>query len=163
MEDHFFSLYNLSHNRDLAAALGNMVVAWAYAEHILLQVIARVTGAGLNMSQAGYYRIPTFEPRTKFILALLSEWETSHYDKEAITKTVEKLGKLSGARNGWVHGDWCTNKSETITIIFNHRAPIDSQDRRKPVKEADVMNHCKAVIGRADELKQLIDVHSLKI
>lgn len=91
-ENEYFGLRDLSHAPDLAAALGNMIVAWAYAEHTLLQVISRVTGAGLNMSLAGYFRIPTFEARTKLILALLSEWSASHYDKEVIITRVRNLG-----------------------------------------------------------------------
>jgi hypothetical protein len=162
-EKEYFSLKDLSHAPDLAAALGNMVVAWAYAEHVLLQVISRVTSAGLNMSLAGYYRIPTFESRTKFILALLSEWSTFHYDKDAIVMRVEKLGKLAAARNQWVHGDWCANRSKTTTVIFNHRVSSESSERRKPVKKADVMNHCAAVLGRAEELAQLVDTGSLPI
>jgi hypothetical protein len=161
VEEKYYTLTDLSHDHDLAAALGNMVVAWAYAEHILLQVISRVTGAGKNMSAAGYYRVPTFESRTRFILALLTEWKTSVYDKDAITTTVEKLEKIAAARNQWIHGDWCTNKGETITVIFNHRVPSGSPKRRKTVKTADVVNHSKAVNVRAKELAALIDYLSI--
>jgi hypothetical protein len=163
MEQNFYSLRDLSHDPKIAAALGNMVVAWAHAEDILLQVISRVTGAKLNMALAGYYRIPTFESRTKFILAILSEWQTAHYDKDAVTKTVEKLGKLASTRNQWIHGNWCTNKDKTLTVIFNHRAHEDSAERRKPVKAADILNRCEAVKRRAQELADLIDVYSLPI
>jgi hypothetical protein len=158
----YYSLEDLSHDPKLAEALGNMVVTWAYAENTLLQVISRVTGAGLNMALAGYYRIPTFESRTKFLLAIISEWDTSHYDKDAIILRIEKLGKLASTRNRWVHGDWCSDLQKASTIIFNHRADENSPDRRKPVKGADVTNHCQAVLKWTKELAQLIDTHSLK-
>lgn len=31
-------------------------------------------------------------------------------DKDVISKAVEKLAKLAGTRNSWVHGDWCSTK-----------------------------------------------------
>jgi hypothetical protein len=93
--DEFYTLQDFSHDPKLAAALGNMVVAWAYAEHILLSALSRITGIGRNMSLDGYYRIPTFEARVKFILALIPEWKTGKFDKDAITEAIEKLNKLS--------------------------------------------------------------------
>jgi hypothetical protein len=160
--DEFYTLQDFSHDPKLAAALGNMVVAWAYAEHILLSALSRITGIGRNMSLDGYYRIPTFEARVKFILALIPEWKMGKFDKDAITEAIEKLNKLSATRNQWIHGDWCTNKTKTVTVIFNHRAPADSLERRKPVEEADVKNHCEAVKARAATLQNLIDSASLK-
>ena len=113
------------------------------------------------MSAAGYYGVPSFESRTRFLLAMLSEWQTSVYDKHAITKAVEKVEKLAAARNKWIHGDWCTTKEEIITVIFNHRVPSYSPERRKTVKTADIVNHYRAVNGRAKELATLIDYLSL--
>lgn len=158
----FYTLHDLSHDPELAAALGNMVIAWAHAEHILVSALSRISGIRLNMSLAGYYRIPTFESRVKFILALIPDWETDKFDKDAIAKAIEKLSKLAATRNHWLHGDWCTNKDRTLTVIFNHRVPLDSSERRKPVKEADVKNHCEAVNGRANTLFNLIDFASLQ-
>jgi hypothetical protein len=42
--------------------------------------------------------------RVKLILALIPEWETDKFDKDEITKAIEKLSKLSATRNHWVHG-----------------------------------------------------------
>jgi hypothetical protein len=158
----FYALQDLSHDPKLADALGNMVIAWAHAEIVLFSALSRITGIGLNMSMAGYHRIPTFEARVKFILALIPEWKTDRFDKDAITKAIEKLSHLSAARNQWIHGDWCADKAKTLTVIFNHRVSLDSSERRKPVKEADVRNHCEAVKGRAKALSDLIDFASLK-
>jgi hypothetical protein len=162
MAAHFYSLEDLSHDTKLAEALGNMVVAWAYAEQRLLGTLARITGTGLNMCLAGCFRIPTFEARTKFVLALITEWRTTEFDRENIAKAVEKLSKLASARNHWIHGDWCANRGKTITVIFNHRVPIESPERRKPVKAADVLNHCAAVRARAETLARLIRYDSLE-
>src|SRR5437868_11802363 len=144
------SLRNLEHYPELATALGNMVVAWAHAETSLLFTLARVTGASVHMAQAGYYRIPTFESRTKFILALMQEWHplAAEFNRGTIIKAVEKLSKLASARNGWVHGDWCVAADKSETVIFDHRADSQSAHRRRPVKAADVRNHNEAVLKR---------------
>ena len=154
----YTSLRDLKHDPELATALGNMVVAWAHAESTLLLTLARVTGASAHMAQAGYYRIPTFESRTKFILGLMAEWHPppADFSREKIIKAVEKLSKLASARNGWVHGDWCVAADKSHTVIFDHRADSESPHRRRPVKAADVRNHNEAVLKRAEELDDLI-------
>jgi hypothetical protein len=160
----YFSLRNLSHDDELAIALGNMVIVWAYAELSLLGALARITGMGLNMTQSGYYRIPTFEARVKFIRALVPGWTApDKMDKAEVDDEIDKLARLSSARNHWVHGDWCCNRDESEVVIFDHRAAPDSAQRRKPVKAADVKNHIEAVLKRADKLRSLIDWHSLKL
>jgi len=150
------ALEDLAHDPKLAEALGNMVVTWAYAETVLFSTFARVTGIGLNMAMESIARIPTFESRAKFILALVNQWETDKFDRDAIATAVEKLAKKAGTRNHWVHGDWCANRAKTATVIFDHRQPHDSPKRTKPVKAHDVADHCKAVKNRAAELAALI-------
>ena len=68
----FHALTDLSHDPKLAEALGNMVIAWAYAEESLIGALSRISGMSLNKAQAGFYRIPTFESRIKFIRALIT-------------------------------------------------------------------------------------------
>ena len=82
------ALEDLSHDPKLANALGNMVVAWAHAEIIVFSTFARVADIGLNMAMESYYRIPTFESRVKFVLALLSQWQTKKYDKEKLVVNI---------------------------------------------------------------------------
>jgi hypothetical protein len=156
----YFALEDLSHDSKLAEALGNMVVAWAHAEIRLFSTFARITGIGLNMAMESSARIPTFESRTKFLLALLQEWETDEFDKEAIAAAVEGLVKLAKTRNHWVHGDWCAPKDKSATVVFDHRTEPNSPRRRKPVKAHDVMNHCEAVRTRAAELAKLIQLEA---
>ena len=157
-----YSTRNLDHDPELAQALGNMVAAWAHAEKVLLSTLSRIADIGMNMSLDGYFRIPTFESRVKFIVALIPEWKTEKFDKAAISTAIEKLAKLAKTRNNWVHGDWCIDYTKRETIVFNHRIPPDAQGRRKTVKAQDVRNHCEAVIRRATNLADLIDIDGLR-
>ena len=156
------ALEDLSHDPKLAEALGNMVVVWAHAEIVLFATLARVADISLNMAMSGYYHIPTFEARTKFIVALLRDWNPGRFDNNKIQTSVKKLAKLASTRNHWVHGDWCANADKSETLIFNHRVPVESKNRRKPVKAADVLNHCRAVKKRASDLAELIDWEKLE-
>jgi hypothetical protein len=54
-------IYDVENYPELAAALGNMVVAWAAAKTALVATLARSTGMTRNRCTIAYYRIPTFE------------------------------------------------------------------------------------------------------
>jgi len=112
----------------------------------------------VNMAQAGYYRLPTFESRTNFTLSLIEEWDAVGYDKDAISTEMSKLAKLAATRNSWVHGDWCATIDRSETVVFNHRADPNSVKRRKPVKAHDVEDHCRTVKQRTSKLAELIDL-----
>jgi hypothetical protein len=155
-------LTNLDEYPDLAKALGDMVAAWAYAESSLCCALARVSGMNINMAMMGFYRIPTFEARRKFLQSLILEWKKpSRFDKEAIAKEVDAISDLSGTRNDWVHGIWCYNEHKPAeTVIFDLRKPED-KGRRKPVKAGDIKNHVAAVNRHSKALSQLVDRYSL--
>jgi hypothetical protein len=161
MPEQFFELKTVEGDPELGYALGDMVVAWAYAETILMGVLACITDCGLNMIQTGYYRIPTFEARIKFNRALIPEWETTVFDKDAIDHEIEKLSSISGKRNHWIHGNWCYERHSREIVIFDHRAETTSPHRRKPVKAHDVKNHADTVRKRAETLAGLIKFHAL--
>ena len=157
----YYSLSNFSHDPKLAESLGNMVVAWAHAEVVLFSTLSRVSGMGMNMSMNGYYRIPTFDSRVRFIKALAEEWNDDKFDKHAIITIIEKLTKLAATRNSWVHGDWCAPQDKSHSVVFNHRVSPSHNERRKPVKAHDVENHSATVVKNANELSDLIDQGSL--
>jgi len=76
MADKIYTLmHNLDHDKDVAIALGNMVVAWSYAETMMVDCIKKITRVSPQMAHTAYYRIPTFESRTKFILAIIYYWK----------------------------------------------------------------------------------------
>jgi hypothetical protein len=161
MSKQWFTLKKLEHDPELGYALEDMVVAWAYAETILIGVLACITNSGLNIIQAGYYRIPTFEARIKFIRAMIPDWKTTKFDKVAIDHEVEKLSSISAKRNHWIHDDWCYERDSGAIVIFDHRSEPGSPNRRKPVKAHDVLNHANTVRKRAEALAGLIKFHAL--
>lgn len=154
-----FSLTGLSDFPDLAQALGEMVITWANAEISLIGAMTRVSGStNLRQMQHAYYHLNTFDARIKYVRALIPDWRGEGFDKEAIDNCVEKISKLAGARNHWIHGDWCMDTSLNQPVIFDHRTSKDHL-RKKPVKAADVMNHVEAVRARSNELKTLTKMH----
>jgi hypothetical protein len=155
------ALRTLGDHKDIALELGNMVVAWAYAENMLIHALSRVSGFGLNMAQNSYYRIPTISSRMQFITSLINDWETQAFDKPSILLQIEGFGRLSTTRNHWVHGNWCIGGDPKETVIFDHRTKVGAPGRRKAVKAADVKNHNEAVLNRASTLRKLIDADSL--
>ena len=157
----YSSLRTLEHDPDLAAALGNMIIAWAYAEEALIGATARILSSGLNLVQAGYYAMPTVDARINFTRELITEWDCPRdFDKDAIDSEIEKLGKLTSARNHWIYGLWCATEDRSETVIFDHRRQ-DPAKRREPIKASDVENHTMAVLARADDLDILIRWDSL--
>lgn len=147
----------LEHDKQLAEALGNMVVAWARAETAIMNVFICILDIPFNAAQTAYYRIPTFEARCKLVRALLSEWKPKKHDAKKIDVAVNKIGKLGKTRNGWIHGVWCLNEEKPETVIFDFRAPEKSVNRRRrTVKTNDVLHHVETVRKRTKELNFLV-------
>jgi len=146
----------LDYDSTLAVALGNMVVAWARAETILVFAFSAICGIKTDMATLGYYRIPSFEARVKVLRAMISEWQTTKYDKNAIDRAIVGLNRLAASRNDWIHGVWSVNRESKQIVIFDFRRPEGDERRRKSVKSADVIQHVKAVRTRTKELRTLL-------
>jgi hypothetical protein len=159
----YFRIQNLDEEPELAAALGNMVIAWSYAEQALMNVMGRVTGLPLNTVLGAYYRIPTINSRMQFLLVLLEQWKMPKFDPTAIEREIIGLAKLSATRNHWIHNEWCRGGPSKEIVQFDQRAKVDSPHRRKVIKATDVSNHNDAVLKRCRKIDQLIDVKNLKI
>jgi exoribonuclease II len=150
---------NLDHDPKLAETIGNLVVAWARAETALLNVFACTMTIHFNLATAAFYRIPTFEARTKVLLAILESWSDPKYDPQKIAEQVTKLNRLAKTRNDWVHGVWCVDEDNPKTVVFDFRAGEESGRRNKPVKAADVENHLTAVRARITALNELVPLY----
>ncbi len=145
---------DLKRDPEIATALGEMTIAWAYAENFLMVTFSFAAGMDANLAQTAYYRIPTFEARTKLVLAILPESKLPN--KEQVSDAVTALAKLASTRNHWVHGVWCREKRTKNYVIFNYRQPIESKTRLKPVKTHDIRHHTATVLDRAGALRALL-------
>jgi hypothetical protein len=148
---------------EIAQAIGNMVVAWAYAEDHLVIALHKITGMHPNMALAAYHRIPTFESRVKMLLAAWGQWnpDPAAFDKAAIKTAIEKLSKLAATRNGFIHGAWQRNPKTGEIFLINMRAISEDGINSKEVKASDINQHIEAVIGRAKALDALIGAPKL--
>ncbi len=151
----FHDIDTLKDYPEVAAALGDMVVAWANAETSMVFALAAIMGCTANMSMMGYYRIPTLEARVKFLLGLIEEWQTDKFNKEEIARTIKSISGISGTRNNWVHGIWSENRATKEIVVFNLRAR-EGNGRMKPVKAHDINDHAKTLRGHAEKLKSLL-------
>lgn len=132
--------------------ISRMVVTWAWAETLMANTFACASNAHFNDVAPAFYRIPTFEARTKFLRALLEEWATTKFDRDAIDRVIEVLSRLSKTRNGWVHATWCRDADSGVTALVDMR----SQNPVRPVKAQDVLIHVAAVRTQATRLAKLI-------
>ncbi|MBY0337735.1 MAG: hypothetical protein K2X11_14050 [Acetobacteraceae bacterium] len=150
----FYDLSDLNHDPAIAQAMGNLVVAWSRAETALGFALAAVTSMDVNVAQQGYFRIPTFEARYKFIVEVLRHGNFEETWRGAMIRAVEKLAKLSSTRNSYIHGSWCVEGTSNKTVLFHLR--VDGDGRRQEVKAADIKQHCEAVLGRVADLRELL-------
>lgn len=141
---------NLDHDEQLAIALGNMVVVWARAETVLVQIYAHVAQVHYNLAAAAYYRIPTFESRVQ-------EQEEPVAQRDEIHDAVSKLSKLAGTRNRWVHGLWGIEEGTGKTFVWHMREPAKGRTG-KHVKAHDVNDHVGAVRRRTQDLEKFVPV-----
>jgi hypothetical protein len=156
----YVDLDNLNHDPKLAEALGNMMVAWARAETQLANVFASIMRTHFNLAMAAFYRIPTFEARAKVLLGLLENRDNQQSHASEIVAEIEALTRLAKTRNHWIHGVWCNEETNRLdTVVFDFRAPDDSDRRNKPVKAADITNHVSAVRNRTAILNKLIPLY----
>lgn len=150
----FLPVKTLEQHPELAKALGEMVVAWANAESALLWALSHAAQIDANLTLTAYYRIPTFEARTKVLRAILQDDDCRMQDRDKIDAAVEKLAKLAKARNDWTHGAYFTDGSQIV--CFDYRVAPSHPRRRKPVKAHDIANHVQAVNERTRQLEALL-------
>lgn len=156
----YVDLDSLAHDPKIAEALGNMVVAWARVETQLANVFASAMRSHFNLAIAAYYRIPTFEARAKVLIGILESQQNKQARAAEIVAEITGLMRLAKTRNHWIHGVWCNEQADVRdTVVFDFRAPDDSDRRTKPVKAADIKNHVEAVRQRIAALNQVVPLY----
>ena len=115
-----------------------MVVAWANAESALLWALSHAAQIDANLTLTMYYRIPTFEARTKVIRAILQDDDCKLKNREAIDEVVERLSKLSRARNNWIHGAYFSDDKNIVTV--DSRVRHDPPSRSNSIKTTAILH-----------------------
>lgn len=154
----FVDLDNLDHDSDLAAALGNMMIAWARAETAMVKAWAMVTDMHYNLAAAVYYNIPTFDSRTKALLAMIDDKVDPFPKRDALRDAVNAVSHLSRTRNSWVHGLWVLDTNTSVAHFFNMKQKSATR-RATPVTANAVRQHASAVRDRARALAALTPVN----
>lgn len=147
-------LDSLDHDTKLAQALGNMLVAWARAETVLVHAYAVATGLHLNICAAAYYKIPTFDSRTKALLAIIDERPDPFPERAALKSPVSSLVTLSKTRNQWVHAVWVSKTGSKLTQIFNMGKDGPSRVATQITANA-VRQHVTAVQAQSRKIERL--------
>lgn len=141
------------HDRELAIAIGDMVVAWASVDGSLHDITRKITGMSYAMVADIFARVPTFESKTRIVRTLIAEWARPGPDAEKAAAAIEKISKLSLTRNSWVHGTWAAAfTNPPITVIFDPRKPKGARGR-KTIKAHDVVQHVQTLHHRLIELQ----------
>lgn len=91
------------------------------------------------------------EARTKVIRAILQDDDCKLKNRTAIDEVVERLSKLSRARNNWIHGAYFSDGESVVT--FDYRVSLDHPGRRKLIKAHDIRHHVTTVLQRTKELE----------
>lgn len=139
---------SLVHDREMAEALGHMMIAWSRTEAILQILLREILQCQEYVSMAIFYRLPTFEAKTKIMQSLLTTWKPRDCDAAAIGKIIEKLSSMSLTRNSWVHGTWLIDELRTQTLVAAFRKGVE----RKRAKANDIIQHRNGVTALADSI-----------
>jgi hypothetical protein len=140
---------------EISQALANMVVAWSNAETMLSMTFAKINSIPLNQATMGFYRIPTFEAKTKVLLALAEDWECGTLDKALICQIIDRISAQAAARNKWIHGIWSRDATNGQIVVFQLRRPVGS-GRFEFVRAQDIKSHTAALRENTTALGQAI-------
>ena len=149
----YTALVNWKRHPDIATAFGEMVLAWANAENVMLFTFSHAAQIDANLALLTYYRIPTFEARTKVIVSLLSEPKCQLANRTVVLAAAEKLAKLAQARNAWIHGNFWTDGKTVVSFDYRLQS---HKPRTRPIKSNDINLHVDAVRQRTKDLEALL-------
>ncbi len=87
----FGTIRDLKHDRELAAALGDMIVAWSDAERSLMDIVVKLTGMAPTMAVDFFAQLPSFDAKIKLVRTLIFDWAE---DGEEAVEAVIGLSRL---------------------------------------------------------------------
>ncbi|MBE5073672.1 hypothetical protein IM511_05075 [Erythrobacteraceae bacterium E2-1 Yellow Sea] len=138
---------------ELARALGDMILAWTNAEERQAFAFAAMLDLNPDTAIVLYQKFSNFRSRTQSLYSLID----LHPDYEPCRKPIEKISGLSMTRNRYVHCTYLQDEDNPQDIRSVDYSQIENTPKRSlPVKAADIKNHAKAVLIKADELKDAL-------
>ena len=132
----------------MARAMGDVILAWMYAESEQQQALAALIGSDPYKASRLYQKLPNFRSRTQTLLMLIEV----HPEFEPIKTHIMKLSSLSKTRNNWIHGLFLKEAAGSNLLFVDLDEPANSAKRSKPIKPADIVNHANAVRNCGDRL-----------
>ncbi|MFO1090601.1 MAG: hypothetical protein U1E46_13595 [Hyphomicrobiales bacterium] len=153
----FGGLADLNHDKPLAEALGQMVVAWSNAEQALVSVKALLSHShSYPEVQEAYYRDFSFKKRIGNLREEVLAWTGQGYDKAALLAAIDGLQGAAGTRNRFVHGTWLWQNGSGITYVTDHRKDTGEPDRLTPINAFDIEHHVQEVRRNAETIWALL-------
>ncbi|WP_432200966.1 hypothetical protein ACRAQ7_01540 [Erythrobacter sp. W53] len=139
-------LDNAQASPKLAAALGDMLLAWTAAEQAQIEAMAAMLNVAHNNCMRIYQKLPNFRSRTQMLKLLIEQ----NPEFEPILTEVEAISKLSKTRNRYVHGGFIESKDEIRSVDYEKSS--GHERRSVSTKPSDITNHANAVRTRAENL-----------
>jgi hypothetical protein len=139
-KSHFRAVAGYRGMARIATALGDMILAWSRAELAQINCMGAMLGVDEDKACKLYSRLPTFRQRSLALLALIELYPRF----EAVKKPLLKLNGLSKTRNDLVHGFYVKDGFGDVRVV-DLKAPLDHDERSKPVVAFDVHQHAYTV------------------
>jgi hypothetical protein len=152
----FHEIFDLRHDLELAAELGNMIVSWSYAEAALADTMSYATGMTSSLTLDLMSAAPTFDSKLRMTRTIVSRHVSSEAVRTKIIRELDALSRLAKTRNDFVHGSWAKSPDSKVTVTFDRRQEAGKPGRRKHLKASDVLGHSSAVAERSAALRRIV-------
>ena len=135
------SIWSASDDKELATAIGDVILAWTQAEYDLVAMLAAMLDIPFNRASQLYHKIPNFRGRTQALYALMACTDGF----EQFRPFIAKLSKLSKTRNEIVHGAFIRAYEGKEIRRIRLDEPSQSDNRSVPTKAHDIFQHADTV------------------
>jgi hypothetical protein len=125
----------------LAAAIGDVILAWGMAEWAQVGMMAAILGIEHNRASTLYYQFSNFRSRTNALNALIVDAPAF----EPLSPFVAKFSKLSKTRNEIVHGLYIQEAGTPKIYRARMDVPRESGRRSVATKPNDIRQHAEKV------------------
>jgi hypothetical protein len=134
-------IWSAQDDEALAAAIGDVILAWGMAEWAQVGMMAAILGITHNRASTLYYQFSNFRSRTNALSALIADAP----DFEPLSPFVAKFSKLSKTRNEIVHGLYIQETGSPK--IYRARMDVPSESERRSIitKPNDIRQHAETV------------------